>query len=141
MRILIPIFLLVQFTAFTQTVNKKDLFSNWALRKGWFGDNELFLEKLDTTKLEGVSFVFKFHSDHTITIYVNIPKGVGACGNGAFYLDKGTWELNNNKITFDLKGGHVLQDEFHYKMIYTIVTFSGDKLVMKKEKTIFSEVK
>ncbi|MEW6469077.1 MAG: hypothetical protein AB1458_09145 [Bacteroidota bacterium] len=121
--------------------SSSDICHDWVLKKGWFGEDQIVLEKLDSLKAPEIAQVIRFSSPYTLSEYIYMRKNYGLCGNGMLYFESATWTLKDGELYFDVKGGHFAQDKFHYKIVYTIDSWSGDKLVLKKKKVLLSEVK
>ncbi|HEY6162552.1 MAG TPA: hypothetical protein VI112_15090 [Bacteroidia bacterium] len=132
--------LLVTTCALAQT-SKSDLCRDWKIKKGWFGDDNIVLEQLDTARQRSAAQVLAFKQEGALTTTYYNPQKVGVCGNGMLYFDAAAWSLNFNDITFDVAGGHFASDKFHYKMTYSVMLLSKGMLVLKKEKVDMVEEK
>src|SRR5687768_15703235 len=135
-------FISIAFLAlFLPVFDKSELSREWVLKKGWFGDEEIVFEKLDTNTAKDLAQVIRFDSSGTVSEYLYNPKKYGLCGNGMLYFEKSEWLLKEDKIIFDIKGGRFAESKFHYKIIYAIDSLSATKLVLKKKKVLLAEVK
>ena len=129
------------FTSLAQGYSSKTLSHDWALEKGWFGDEQIVMHVLDSSRTKDLTTVFTFNYSGILSHSLYNPSHLGLCGNGLLYLDVSTWEVKDNVIIFDVKGGHFADDQFHYIMTYSITGMDRGQMTLKKKEVKLNEKK
>ena len=124
-----------------QSINKNSLCADWVNTKGWFVDEEINFEKLDTLKHDDLKQVILFKFDGSLQQYLYNPKHYGMCGNGMLYFSKADWKLEGADIKFVISGGRFAESKFEYIMTYTVSACTNEKLVLKKKEVLKDETK
>lgn len=127
--------------SFAQGYSAKTLNHDWVVSKGWFGDEQIVLQVLDSSKTKDLSQVLRFNMSGILTTSLYNPGKYGLCGNGLIYFDVSTWEVSNNVISFDVKGGRIADSQFHYIMSYAITGMENGKMTLKKKEVKLNENK
>ncbi|MBK7885004.1 MAG: hypothetical protein IPJ81_15375 [Chitinophagaceae bacterium] len=118
----------------------------WVIEKGWFNEDTLSLEKLDTIKNKELSTVLIFSENNRLELKRYNPEDLGFCGFSFINFDSSFWSLNdyddyNKEIYFDIKGVHTAVNDCKYKVSYSVISFSPNKIILKKHKNFLIEEK
>jgi hypothetical protein len=124
-----------------QVFSAPQLSHDWIIKKGWFGDEQMVLQVLDSSKVKELSNVLRFNRSGILSYSLYNPERLGLCGNGMLYLNVSTWEVSSNIISFDVKGGRLADNRFHYIMSYAITGMENGKLTLKKKEVKLNEGK
>lgn len=82
------------------------------------------LTLIHRASVEGEAFldVYAFNEGRSISYDLEIPSGMGICGNGLLYVNEGSYKFRKNSgvLVVDIDGGHMVTDEFRYKAKYRV---------------------
>lgn len=103
-------------------------------------EDSLRLVRYEPDSTQGYADVFTFTASDSVTHDFIVPDGLGVCGNGLFYLSAGQFRYKAmaGSLLLDLRGGHMVQDEFNYKARYQLRALDANTwlLVRKKVKKL-----
>ncbi len=99
----------------------------------------LTLTARDQVKPSGFMDVYTFGESRSLSYDLEIPEGMGICGNGLLYVEEASYKFRKKAGTLimDITGGHLVEDSFRYKAKYKIEQLadaSSYRLVLLKVK-------
>ncbi len=100
----------------------KKIASNWDLipGEGWFPESNL-----EFKRTEEKDFVFIFQENGTVKY---VAEDFGDCPVGAFTLKEGTWKMDGDELTLELKGLKIADYWYWWKIKYKIKELTTDLL-------------
>ena len=101
--------------------SKNNLSGKWIIKEGWFGNDEILLEKLNEKENKDLSIVLTFEENNNLLQYLHNPYSLEIGNMGRLHFTSASWELNDNEIIFDIEGAHVATNTFHYHISYTFI--------------------
>lgn len=131
----------LRFAAYLYKKAKSDLVGKWIIKEGWFGNEEILLEKLDEVEHQSLGTALVFEENNVLSQMLHNPGKLELGGMGKLYFNAATWKADKKEITFNINGGHVVSNTFHYNMSYTINSISKNKILLKKASVILFEEK
>lgn len=150
--ILFLVFIIVtQVQAQSDITDELRFRGSWILKNGWFDKDVIELERLDSSrhKSYGTQFSFGYEAkkgvynvfDKKFSVNVYNPERLGLCGNGLLYTDSGEWNILADELTIEIKGGYMLESEFHYIIIYSAQCIQNNKLILTRKSIKKAEIK
>lgn len=113
--------------------------ATWLLSHGWLDSEIIEFDKVAYPEdFQDWGNAFIFGENDTLMHRMFIPDGRGICGNGLLYLTDGSFRINKRgtKMTLHVKGGHMVEDRFEYKIKYKILALTEHSLILKKKKAL-----
>lgn len=101
-------------------------------------EDTLTLTTRDQFDEAGMFDVFTFDSARVLSHNLEVPDGMGICGNGLFYVDTASYKFRKKAgiLVMDIVGGHLVENSFRYKAKYSLepLTEGAYRLVLLKVK-------
>lgn len=100
-----------------QNLHVSDIQGTWELdwsQGGFFPNDDLIFKKSDASSGQ---YLFEFKEDFTFVQKLS-AEDIGECPVGAFILEKGSWHLQDGKLTLTLVGVKIADYNFEYEMVY-----------------------
>lgn len=98
----------------------------------------LTLVARDQMKESGFMDVYTFEESSVLSYDLEIPEGMGICGNGLLYVEEASYKFRKkaNTLVVDILGGHMVEDSFRYKAKYKVEALANNsyRLVLLKVK-------
>lgn len=98
----------------------------------------LTLTARDRANPTGFMSVYTFGESRSLSYDLEIPEGMGICGNGLLYIEEASYKFRKKAGTLimDITGGHLVEDSFRYKAKYKVEHIAGAsyRLVLLKVK-------
>lgn len=110
----------------------------WIWQSGWFDKQPLVLLLPDSAKHNDRTTysAVEFHGDRTFSHALHLQKGIGACGNGMLMLDQAAWSLTGDTLELYVKGGHLAEDRFEYRVRYKVVRLTAARWELQQVQTL-----
>lgn len=106
---------------------------DWLLTNSLFDSILTFkrIEESDSQTIYGKKF--SFNADKLIYEHFN---PVPTCGNGMFFMDTCSFNVENNIFRFNFKGGYMVESRFDYTAEYILSENSGKIMELERIATI-----
>lgn len=101
-------------------------------------EDTLTLVPRDHMDESGFMDVYTFDSSRVLSYTLEVPDGMGICGNGLLYVEKASYKFREKAGTLimDIAGGHLIENSFRYKAKYQVeqLADASYRLVLLKVK-------
>lgn len=98
----------------------------------------LTLTAREQVKPAGFMDVYTFGESRVLSYDLEIPEGMGICGNGLLYVEEASYKFREKAGTLimDITGGHMVENSFRYKAKYKVeqLADASYRLVLLKVK-------
>ncbi len=127
--LLIPVFLLAQ---------RSNPFPGTYVMEGYLLQEDTLMLKARETVADSLGWleVYSFTETRDVTYELDIPDGMGICGNGMFYVEEADYTYRKRRGILSLRviGGHMIQDSFRFQAKYDVEPVSDTeyRLVLRK---------
>ena len=101
---------------------KKEITGIWEIKNGWFNTQNLMFERTSDSDQ-----VFKFKKNRTIE-YLYKP---GDCDVGVLTLIDGSWNIEGEILTIELRGYKITDYYYWYKTRYKLIQLDRKNMILE----------